>query len=190
MAITQISICNSALVKIGADIISSITQETKSARVLNAVYEQVLKEVLRARNWNFAIKRDSLTPTATTPEYEYDYEFNLPSDCLILLDTEEEFFDEEEYSVEGRKVYSNHNPLNIRYIYYNTDASSYDPMFAEALSWRLAQTAAYALTQSSTLEEQCKKRYEEALSQAAYRDGSEGTLKVFTADIWTNARRS
>lgn len=190
MAISQISICNSAIIKVGGDIITSITEDKKSAKILNAVYAQIRDEVLRSRNWNFAMKRATMTPTANTPPYEYDYEFSLPMDCLRVVDIENEYFDENfDFTIEGETLLCNEASINFRYIFRNEDESSYDPMFAECLAWRLAQEIAYAITQSAQMEDQMKKRYSEALAYASSTDSIEGTMKPFVADIWTNARR-
>ena len=186
MAVTTVSICNSALVKVGSDTISSLTQETKSARILNAIYEYVRDVVLRAHPWNFATKRAALTPTANVPTYEYAYEYDIPNDCLRVLDEE---YDDTDWVVEGAKILSNSSTLNIRYIYQNTDPSSYDSMFAEALSWRLAREVGYGLSQSTALMEMCDKQYRAVLAEARSMDAAEGTMKGLVVNDWTNARR-
>ncbi len=57
---TDEEIVNLALVQIGADRITSLTQETKNAREANAIYDLVRDATLRAHPWNFAIKRVAL----------------------------------------------------------------------------------------------------------------------------------
>lgn len=190
MPVSEISICNSALIKIGADVISALSQDTKSARCLNAVFDQVRDEVLRSHPWNFAITRSSLTPTANTPVYEYDYEYSLPSDCLRVLGFDvDDDYETPEYVIEDGKILSNYSEMKLRYVYRNEDPSSWDPMFAEALAWRLAQQVAYALTQSASVVAYAAAGYERALAFARSTDGSEGTLKGLIADSWTTSRR-
>lgn len=187
MAVSQVSICNSALIKVGADTISSITQETKSARLLNAIWSQVSDAVLRAHPWNFAIKRVTLAPNATTPDWGYDYQYDLPNDLLRLLDVEPHNID---YVVEGnRQILTDETELDVLYIYRNTDPSSWDPLFAEALAWKLGETIGYALTQSSKVVELCRESYRQALAEARSMDGAEGIIKGLEADTWTDARR-
>lgn len=187
MPVNQISICNSALIKVGADRISSITQDTRSAVLLNAIWDQVRDAVLRAHPWNFAIKRVTLNPTGTAPEYEYDYAFDLPNDCLRVLEHQ---YNDVDFIVENGQILTDEATFPCRYIYRNDDPSDWDACFAEALSWRLARELAYAITQSSTLADQCEKSYMKALAEARSMDGTEGVIKGLVSDEWTNARRS
>ena len=60
MAANNIAICNMALSKIGARAITALSDETESARALNAVYNEVLDEVLSEHLWTFAQKRAEL----------------------------------------------------------------------------------------------------------------------------------
>lgn len=186
MAVTQIQICNSALTKIGADRISSITQDTKSAVILNSIYDQIRDAVLRAHPWNFAIKRAALAPTSTTPAFEYTYAYDLPSDCLRILDLDSLDID---FVVENGQILSDESTLNVRYIYRNEDESLWDSCFAEAMSWRLARELAFALRQSAPLIDACDKGYEKALREARTMDGAEGIIRDAEIVTWTDSRR-
>jgi hypothetical protein len=186
MAVTQISICNSALIKIGCDRISSIGENKKSAILLNALWDQVRDSILRAHPWNFAIKRVALTPNGNTPAYDYDYEYDLPNDYLRLLDPD---LNDIDFVVEDSKMLTNESTINMRYIYRNEDESSWDACFAECFAWRLAKEIAYAMTQSAALVELCEKSYAKALAEARSMDGAEGTMHELSVTTWTDARR-
>lgn len=188
MAVNQVSICNSALVKIGADPISSITQDTKSATICNRLFNYIRDEVLRAHPWNFAVKRTTLTPDSETPDSEYDYQYILPSDLLRVLDTPSD--DSLDWVVEGRKILTDQDTeLPIRYIYRHEDPSEWDSMFAETFAWRLAADLSYSLTQSLQLFDYCMKQYRSMLAEARSIDGMEGRIKILVADEWVNARK-
>lgn len=186
MPVTVVSVCNSALVKVGADRISSITQDTKSAKILNAIFNTVRDDVLRAHRWNFAMTRATLAPTGTEPDFEYDYQYDLPSDCLRIVET---YPDDIDFVVEGRTILSNESELSVVYIRRNEDPASWDSCFAEALAWRLAREVAYNLTQSNALVKQCDDAYKAQLAEARSIDGAEGIIKGLEADVWTRARR-
>lgn len=175
-----------ALVKVGADRISAITQDVKRAVLLNAIYDTARDATLRAHPWNFAIKRVTIAPTSDEPEWGYAYEYDLPNDCLKILDTDP---NDIEHVIEGRKLRTDESELDIRYIYRHESEADWDPCFVEALSWRLARDISYALTQSSTVREQCEAGYRAALAEARSMDGTEGTLPGIESDEWTDARR-
>jgi hypothetical protein len=190
MAVTQIAICNSALAKVGQAPISSIDQETRAAQILKSIFDLVQDEVMSAHPWNFALKRVALTPTASTPAYEFDYEYDLPNDCLRVLELETDVTAiGVDWVVEGRKILSNDSEISIRYIYRNDDYNSWSPAFAEVMAWRLAQGIAFALTQSTEREKSCHEQLKATLAQARSTDGAEGVLRGLIADEWTTARR-
>lgn len=190
MAVTQLAICNSALAKVGQAPISSIDQNTRAAQILKSIFSLIQDEVMSSHPWNFAITRATLSPTSTEPVYEFDYEYDLPNDCLRMLELETDVTRiGDDWVVEGRKLYSNDEEINVRYIQRNSDYNSWSPQFAEVMAWRLAQETAYALTQSSEREKACAEAYQRTLSLARSTDAAEGVLRGLIADDWTTARR-
>lgn len=190
MAVTQISICNSALAKVGQAPISSITQETRAAQIINSLWSLIQDEMLSCHEWNFAIKRVDLSPTSDEPAYEFTYEYDIPNDCLRVLETETDVTTiNDRWVVEGRKILSNDSEISIRYIFRNEDYNSWSPQFAEVMAWKIAHSIAYALTQSTERERACADALKQALSYARSTDGAEGVLRGLIADEWTSARR-
>lgn len=186
MAVTQVGICNLALVRLGADRISSIDQSTRSAILLKAVWDIAVDSVLAAHPWHFAVKRAELTPTSETPAYEWDFTYDKPSDMLRALVT---YPDDIDFYSEGNKILCDEDSLDIQYIYRNTDPSSWTPGFADALGWYLAKEIAYSLTQSLALEDFCDKKYMRVLAEARSTSGAEGTIQGLEAETWTLSRR-
>lgn len=189
MPVTQLTVCNSALIKIGSDRISSITQDTRAAVLLNAIWSQTLDSVLRAHPWNFAITRAELAPTSDEPAFEWDYEYDLPSDCLRVLDLMDGNDEDIEFVIEDQKILTNESTIYARYIYRNDDPSSWDACFAEALAWRLAKEVVMSLSGNAALVEVCDKAYMKQLAEARTMDGAEGIIKGLESNTWTNARR-
>lgn len=190
MPVTQIAICNSALAKVGQGPIQSIDQNTRAAQIIKSIFSLIQDEVMAEHRWNFALKRASLSPTASTPEFEYDYEYDIPSDCLRVLELETDVTQiDNDWVVEGKKILSNDATIKVLYIYRNVDYNSWSPGFAEVMAWRLAQEIAYALTQSNDREKSCSDNYAKALARARSTDGAEGVLRGLIADEWTTSRR-
>jgi hypothetical protein len=186
MSVSVVSVCNSALIKVGAARISSITQDTHSAQTLNAIFNTVRDEVLRAHPWNFAIKRVQLAPNDTVPEFGYDYQYDKPNDLLRFYSVDP---DDIVHVIEGDQILSDETTLNSLYIARIEDPTLWDSCFAEALSWRLAKEISYSLTQSSTLSEQLSKGYKDALSQARTIDGMEGSIQSINSSGWVDIRK-
>lgn len=190
---SQILICNSALVKVGADRISDITENKREAILLNAVWEQCRDNVLRSHKWNFATKRVSLTPTATTPDWGYDYEYDLPNGTLRIVDTDPdsiEYVIESDAAGNARVLRTDESSLDVLLLFQQSNMEAWDTCAAEALAWTLAESVAYALTQSLTLVDFCGKKAAAQTSLARSIDGTEGIVPVLEATDWTDARRS
>ena len=183
---TAVTICNSALLKMGADKISSLSQTTRAAVLCNTLYYILRDEVMGAAPWKFAKKRAVLTPTSTTPAFTYSYEYDIPSDCLRLLQSDDTAL---VWVQEGTKILSNESSLNMIYLYRNEDESSWDARFCEALSWRLAMELALCLTQSTTMKQEAEKSYNATLSLARATNAVIGAQPVLEADTWSDARR-
>lgn len=60
MASTSVDICNAALIKVGAETITALSDNNKRARACNERYADIRDVVLAAHPWNFAIGRTQL----------------------------------------------------------------------------------------------------------------------------------
>ena len=88
MAYSNVEICNIALTALGANNIMDLTENTEEARKCNVLFENLRDEMLEAHLWNFAIKRTGdLALSSTSPLWEFNNKFQLPTDCLRVLKT-------------------------------------------------------------------------------------------------------
>jgi len=188
MAITETSICNSALIKIGVETINSLSDNVKAAKLCNQQYSILRDEVLQDHPWNFALARVELANTAVTPVWEFDNEYQLPNDCLKVVSFEDEEFTE--YQIEGNKLYTNYDTAKIKYIKRITTTGNFTPKFAEALAFRLAAELAYPLVQSVNLGKAMMQAYGAFLQSARTRDAQEGTPRQYQGDAWVQSRYS
>lgn len=168
---SKVEIINLALTQIGSARIASITEDSEQAKKANAVYDLIRDEVMAAHPWNFAIERTSLAVLDSTPEFDYDYQFLLPSDCLRVLGTDAA---KDDYKVCGQNILYNSDSIKIKYIKKITDTTKYSPGFNIALSARLAAELAYPIADSRTLSEEMFKLYIDKLKIAKSQDSQEG----------------
>lgn len=180
-----VGIANRALEKLGGGYIAALTDNSKEARAINRAYDFVRDAVLRAHPWNFAMKRASLAPLASTPAWGYDFEYQLPSDALKIIDADTTC----RYEIEGRKILTDQDTsLDIRYIARITDPNTFDPLFSEALAAALAMELCEDLTQSNTKRQLAAQDYQNALREARRADGTENTPIPYEADTWLDSR--
>ena len=80
MALNSIELCSSALIKLGADSISSFEDGTAEARVAARLYPLVRDAMLCAHPWSFATKKAELARLAGPPATDFAYAYQLPND--------------------------------------------------------------------------------------------------------------
>lgn len=82
MAYTDISICSNALLKIGAESITSFLDGTAEAEVAANLYPMIRDGLLASYPWSFAVGQKSLPRLAGVPLADYSYAYRLPNDFL------------------------------------------------------------------------------------------------------------
>jgi hypothetical protein len=186
MASSVTEIANSALIKLGGKVITSLDDPDKEAKLCKVRYPSCRRAVLRMHLWNCAIKRISLAPVATAPEHTYSYKFLLPGNCLRVLP-----FDslvDEDFQVEGRYLLCNINAIDIRYIQDIDDVSLLDPLLEESIAWYLAWDISYALTQSNTVRQDAWQGFRNTLPKAKVTDAQEGEKLILEANQFLESR--
>lgn len=187
MASSAVEICNSALIKVGADRIVSLTEDNQRARLCNEQYEKHRDDLLRAHPWNFATKRVELAASTDEPAFGFNYSYPIPSDCLRVLGTD--LSDDDEYKIEAsRRILTDASTLFIKYIYKVTEVGYMDPVFTECLAFKIASDIAYSLSGSASLAELLYKQYKDKLSEARSFDAQEGSADRIISDEWLNSR--
>jgi len=193
MAASSVEVCNSALIKLGASTISSLSDGTKGANLCNAQYDRLRKEVLRAHPWNFAVSFVALAATVNTPVWaDYTAEFTIPSDVLRILDTDLLYDQEWEigYNASGNKVlFTSASAVKIRYIKDITNTTRFDTCFDEVLAARIAADISYSMVQSQSVQQNMFRIYEQLLRDARSFDAQEHSAEQVQADEFTTAVR-
>lgn len=182
---SDLGIVNSALIKLGVETISALPGTTRQGLLANEQLSKMREELLYEHPWNFAMKRATLVATGSTPEFEFAYEYTLPTDCLRVWCTQ---YEEDFYQVEGNKLYSNYSDIKIRYISNVTDPTKFSPAFAELLSMKLAADLAYVLVQSNSLKNTLIQEYMVKLRDHRSTDAQENPSYPLTDDLFIESR--
>jgi hypothetical protein len=200
MASSDVAIANLALTKIGDARITSLSENTKPAREVNAVYEMLRDKLQRRYVWRFCVTRTTLAAAVDTPAFGYDYQFPLPSDCMRVLQVGLYFpgvsladyigGPAADYSIEGRNVLSNDDgPLYLRYLARVTDPTQFDATFDDAFAALIAMNVAGALGQvSATKMQLIDAAYKDALREAITANAIENPPEQLADDTWLLAR--
>ena len=183
----EVSICNNALIKLGEDTITALTENSKAGRLCNALYADTRDTVLREHVWNFAMKRVQLAENTTAPVFGYANAFDLPSDCLRVISMQDTTY---VFKIEANQLVTDESTAQIRYIARITDPTQFDALFTEALAARLAAEMAVPLVDSATAQQAMFDLFSIKLAEARTIDATEGTPDTVEADTWLDARLS
>lgn len=187
MAVSEVSICNSAIAKIGGQRLVSLDDANERARLFKEQYPKLRDELLQAHPWGFATKRAAPAAVVLPPNSLYSYKYQLPLDCLRVLEVEGA---SAKWATEdGFLIVDYPNPV-IKYIAQVTDVSKFPPAFSETLAAKLAADTCYSLVQSVTLRAQLITEYEKALRLARSYNAQESSGERVYADSWLHSRYS
>lgn len=188
MSATSVQIVNLALRSLGVKRITALDDNIESARVMTDLYVHIRDEMVSLHPWNFAIAYSSaLAENDDAPNFDYDYSYALPADCLRVIELEEDE-EGERFKVVGGNLYTDVSSPKIKYIQQITDTSKFPPYFVTALAARLAAEACYPLTTSKTLAEQKAEEYKIKLQKAKSADAQEGTAEKEESCSWIDER--
>lgn len=186
MAQSVVDCCNSALQRVGAATITSLSDNSVEARACSVAYDSNRRDELRRHTWNFAVKRVVLAPDTTAPAFDFTYAFTLPSDCLRVLRPPTANLD---WKIEGRKILTNDgSTLNLRYISDVEDASQWDSSFYNVLAVAIAYDICDKLTQSNVKRQTLAQEYKEEVAVAKLADSLESGPEESADDTWWLAR--
>ena len=183
---SKVSVANDALIRVGADTIISLTENTEQARVVNQVFDDCYDAALQAHDWNFATERAILSQQATGPLFGYTYRYLLPTNpyCLKVLALEGDY----EYKVEGRYLLTDTDSAEITYISRVSDLNKLTPLFRQALSLYIASQVCYTLTGSATLKASLIQEWKDFFKAGRFEDAKEGTPEEFEPGSWKTIR--
>lgn len=194
-------ICNPGLISIGARTITATTDTTNEAVLCKAMYETVRDAELRERIWGCTKKRDGIAVDATDPDYDWEHRYSIPSDCLYIIELENDapFTPESEYILTDEK--NSDDEINLLYIQkadvtsgtaVDAEIARFDSTLRLVLGLRLVATIAKNITKNRTEQAQAWEMYHMALEKAALANAYENRHgrenRTETESSWITSR--
>ena len=188
--VTQTSICNSALSKLGAERITSLEDDTKEGRLCKEQYEKIRDALLQSHPWNFASKRITIASDATPPAFEYSQRYQFPNNFMRLSRIGERWDHQDlDFEIEEDFILIDEtSPLKIVYVTDFENVSKFTAKFITALSYKLAQLMAFELTGNGTLVGVMADNFALSFTTAASVDGQNRPTRKIQRSRLANAR--
>lgn len=188
---SPVTISNRALFKIGEARITSLTDGSKAAKILNEIYAEIRDEVLEAHPWNFALKRLNLSEISTEPVWKFTHAFEIPQEVLRVVETD--IPHPCPWKVETNEAGSdilvcNESSVKVLAICRVEDESRFSKAFCEAFACRLAEELAFSMTGTAATAEKMNQLYKSRLDSARSSDAQEGRPDRISASSWKTSR--
>ena len=180
---SPVDICNSALGHLGEHTISSLEDGSRQADLCNRFYNDARNEVLNMHNWNCAIVRASLAQEPEAPEFGYTYQYQLPNDCLHVIEMSESIYT---YRIEGDKLLTDAGAASIKYISSSVNPALFSYLLAGTIALWLAWKLAWPLTNDEGVERVMLSKFTAILTLAKGRDNRESMEPDKSSKLWVD----
>ena len=163
---SKVAIANFALAgELSKDQITALTDNTKAAKLVNLMFDDVAKEVMTLGVWSSATSRQTLAQDATAPGWQYLYRYTLPTSpkFLGLLKINELRPGDYPHSIESGYLLTDETTVKIQYKSWQTDTEKWDSMLQRCVVLKLAERLCYTLTGNVQLKQTLLGEFEAAL---------------------------
>lgn len=192
--LTETSICNQALGRIGSLQITNVETDTSVQAIQCRLhYEQTRDSLIQSYTWRFASGRETLTQDSETPDFEWAFQYPLPDDFLAKKSIYEGSFSDNNfrnYALEGDLLLTNETTMEFRYIKKVTDVSKFDPLFVKVLILLLADVLIGPLAGGDAkIQKKITDALDELMPAVRALDGQEtNTAGRIESETWNDAR--
>ncbi len=179
MSYNAINLCSTALLKLGAQSISSFEEGTVEAEVAGRLYPMVRDALLSSYPWSFAVGHQKLNRLASAPLVDFQYSYALPNDFLRIISagcgTKGSGI---EYRIFENRLHTNVSEVNLTYI-RRPEEESFPAFFYDALSAKLAAEFCLPLTENSSRAQDLYKYADQVITAARLTDAQQSTPQKF-----------
>ena len=190
-ATTDIDVCSRALILIGADPITSFTDNNNESLVASNMYEDIARSALVNTRWRFATNQFVLNRLSDAPTGRYDAAYQLPSDWLMthVVTVNDGPID---YQTYGNKLYcdaTSNQELVLDYT-YRANEIDWPSYFTVAVEYELASMFAASLARDSQLAQLMQQQATAKMIQARNLDAQQQTTRKLTTNRFIVNRRT
>lgn len=198
----EVEISNIALSLIGQTPITSLDAANNISRTVKTHYALSRDWVTMQREWRDAVKRVALdTPYVEAPPFGYSSQYEVPDDCLRIIEVRESNTPSEENSInptkwdfEGGMILANCDS-GIKVKYLSRFADDIPVHLMDVIALELARRICIPITSSNTMLQTLTARMfgsgggdKGLLGEAAAVDGMQGRTKILRANRLEAAR--
>lgn len=201
-SLSPYDLCNRALVRVGANTITSFVANSAESQAASQEYEPRVRERLSgvmpgwpppggaAFEWRFSLKQALLgTPNSVAPpDTNWAYAYNIPPDLLAIRAVGVQGGSPSVFTRVGTQIFTN-DGINVLIDYtFRQVEANFPPYFTAALVEDLAEFFALALNRDSALAKEHRDRAVTLWTAARFADSKAMTPQIVKASRVMKAR--
>lgn len=168
--LSEVAIANMAATTLDDAHLTSLDEDSNLGRFMASQFGYARDELLASHIWACAKTRVNVAKMSEAPAFGYDYQYQLPSDCLRIIPPRVDGNPTAPlipYIREGRRILTDYcAPLRLTYIRRVTNPAELDPLFARALGQYLGLLAAQRITGKESYFEKASRLFNQAIANA------------------------
>jgi len=191
---TDVEICSAACSLVGKSSFNTIEAGGPFARDASIFYGTLVSAELGSNRWRFALKEDpmAIITTLVTQVDGYQYYWELPADCLMLLkiiqnNTRGSMND---WQVFGDRVLLNAKQNQTAIYCRNVPVSKWPAPFALYIVFALADMLSLSVTNSDRMVARIQSGLQEWHARALFADGQNSPVRAMRSRPWINVRNA
>ena len=150
MALNDIALCARALIRLGANPITSFDDGTVESDIANALYEPTRDSMLSSYPWSFALGQVQLTQLETDPIADFQYAYALPNDFLRAVSVGSNGRGRgAHYRIARNVIHCDVPDVTLTYL-FRPEEEEFPPFFDMALITRLSAEFCVPVTENTS----------------------------------------
>jgi len=188
---SSIDICARALILIGAEPITSFSDNTTEGLVASNMYEDVARSSLTNCRWRFATDQAQLARLTDEPTGRFDVAHQLP-DNLLMLNAVTVNDNPINYTVYGDKIFSDssENDTVIADFIFRASEVDWPSYFSIAVEYAMAGIFASAIARDSGLTQLMEIKANQLMAKARNNDAQQQTTRKLITSRFITERQS
>jgi hypothetical protein len=180
---SKISIISNALILCGEKPLESLSDDRYGATVGANLFESIYEAELQSNRWRFAMKKGALSRLVVTPLNEYQYAYQIPADCLLVVG----MTCPQPYEIYGDRVYTSATTVEMEYMFKPT-IDKLPAYFTLLLTYALAKDAITPITENDSRVVIMTRKYVAQRDRAMFADAQARPARPVIHSPFTDVR--
>lgn len=160
---TKTELANLALIRSRESRLSDDVDSSNhpNAELIRDLWKPALRITLKKVRPQFAQAQATPAKLTEVPKFEWDLSYQLPTDYVEMVKFNGLDYGEYEelYDIFGNKLYTDEDPVYLKYIRYEENVGLFDDEFVEALAYKLAYDIVGSNRGSVNLQQELYKQF-------------------------------